>query len=57
VAGEARSLEGMSATLLHLVGIAGEILILTAIYLVMPVGRLSGRRLPEPSLPARAGNG
>jgi YihY family inner membrane protein len=43
VLGEARSLEGVSATLLHLVGIAGEILILTAIYLVMPVGRLSVR--------------
>lgn len=43
VLGEARSLEGVSATLLHLIGVAGEILILTAIYLVMPVGRLSLR--------------
>ena len=43
VLGEAHSLEGVSATLLHLMGVAGEILILTAIYLVMPVGRLSLR--------------
>jgi YihY family inner membrane protein len=33
----------VSAALLHLIGVAGEILILTAIYLVMPVGRLSLR--------------
>ena len=43
VLGEARSLEGVSAALLHLIGVAGEILILTSIYLVMPVGRLSLR--------------
>jgi hypothetical protein len=29
--------------LFYLIGVAGEILILTAIYLVMPVGRLSVR--------------
>jgi YihY family inner membrane protein len=33
----------VSATLLYLVGFAGEVLILTSIYLVMPVGRLSFR--------------
>jgi YihY family inner membrane protein len=43
VLGHARSLEGVSATLLYLVGFAGEVLILTSIYLVMPVGRLSFR--------------
>jgi membrane protein len=43
VLGEARSLEGVSAALLYLTGVAGEILMLTAIYLVMPVGRLSLR--------------
>jgi YihY family inner membrane protein len=43
VLGAARSLEGISATLLYLTGVAGEILMLTAIYLVMPVGRISLR--------------
>jgi YihY family inner membrane protein len=43
VLGAARSLEGVSATLLYLTGVAGEILMLTAIYLVMPVGRISLR--------------
>ena len=43
VLGQPRSLEGVSATLLYLIGVAGEILILTSIYLVMPVGRLSFR--------------
>jgi YihY family inner membrane protein len=43
VLGTARSLEGVSATLLYLTGVAGEILMLTAIYLVMPVGRISLR--------------
>jgi YihY family inner membrane protein len=33
----------VSATLLYLTGVAGEILMLTAIYLVMPVGRISLR--------------
>lgn len=43
ILGQPRSLEGVSATLLYLVGVAGEILMLTSIYLVMPVGRLSLR--------------
>jgi len=43
VLGAARSLEGVSAVLLYVTGVAGEILMLTAIYLVMPVGRLSLR--------------
>src|SRR6266550_3306049 len=41
--GVPRSLEDLSSYLLYLIGVAGEILILTAIYLVMPVGRLSLR--------------
>jgi YihY family inner membrane protein len=44
VFGELHSLGGLSAALLYLIGVAGEILMLTAIYLVMPVGRLSLRR-------------
>ncbi|HSD43348.1 MAG TPA: YihY/virulence factor BrkB family protein [Burkholderiales bacterium] len=43
VLGDARSLEGVSAALLYLTGVAGEVLMLTAIYLVMPVGWLSFR--------------
>ena len=35
------SLKGVSGALLYLLGLAGEILVLTSIYLVMPVGRLS----------------
>jgi YihY family inner membrane protein len=35
------SLGGVSGALLYLMGLAGEILVLTSIYLVMPVGRLS----------------
>jgi YihY family inner membrane protein len=35
------SLHGVSGTLLYLLGLGGEILVLTSIYLVMPVGRLS----------------
>ena len=38
-----RSLEEISDYLLYLLGVGGEILVLTAIYLVMPVGRLSWR--------------
>ena len=38
-----RSLDELSGYLLYLLGVGGEILILTAIYLVMPVGRLSFR--------------
>ncbi|CAE6812478.1 YihY/virulence factor BrkB family protein [Paraburkholderia domus] len=33
------SLQGFSRTLLYLLGLAGEIFVLTSIYLVMPVGR------------------
>lgn len=35
------SLGGVSGVLLYLVGLTGEILVLSSIYLVMPVGRLS----------------
>ncbi len=35
------SLGGMSGVLLYLLGFAGEVFVLTSIYLVMPVGRLS----------------
>jgi len=35
------SLNGVSGVLLYLLGLFGEILVLTSIYLVMPVGRLS----------------
>ena len=34
-------LEGLSGALLYLLGLTGEILVLSSIYLVMPVGRLS----------------
>ena len=34
-------LEGLSGALLYLLGLMGEILVLSSIYLVMPVGRLS----------------
>lgn len=42
--GQLRSLDKLSASLLYLLGVAGEVLVLSAIYLVMPVGRLSWRR-------------
>lgn len=35
------SLNGVSGMLLYLLGLAGEVLVLSSIYLVMPVGRLS----------------
>ena len=35
------SLSGLSGTLLYLLGLGGEIFVLTSIYMVMPVGRLS----------------
>ena len=41
--GEMHSLGSLSAALIYLIGVAGEILMLTAIYLVMPVGRPSLR--------------
>src|SRR5207248_2078322 len=37
------SLDPFSGALLYLLGLAGEILIVTSVYLVMPVGRLSFR--------------
>jgi len=39
--GHAWSLHGVSGALLYLLGLGGEILVLTSIYMVMPVGRLS----------------
>jgi membrane protein len=41
--GQAHSLDQLSAVLLYLVGVTGELLLLSAVYLVMPVGRLSLR--------------
>lgn len=38
------SLRGMSGALLYLLGLGGEILVLTSVYMVMPVGRLSLRQ-------------
>jgi len=35
------SLSGVSGFLLYLLGLAGEIFVLTSLYMVMPVGRLS----------------
>jgi membrane protein len=37
------SLQNLSRALLYLVGVGGEVLVLSSIYLVMPVGRLSWR--------------
>jgi YihY family inner membrane protein len=37
------SLHGVSGVLLYLLGVGGEIFVLTSVYLVMPVGRLSLR--------------
>jgi len=37
------SLHGISGVLLYLLGVGGEIFVLTSVYLVMPVGRLSLR--------------
>ena len=41
--GHTWGLGGLSGTLLYLLGVAGEVFIISAIYLVMPVGRLSWR--------------
>ena len=41
--GHSWSLSGFSGALLYLLGLAGEIFVLTSVYLVMPVGRLSLR--------------
>ncbi|MEO8753657.1 MAG: YihY/virulence factor BrkB family protein [Casimicrobiaceae bacterium] len=40
VLGVTHSLEWVSAALLYLMGVGGEVLVLTSIYLVMPVGRI-----------------
>jgi membrane protein len=37
-------LGGLSGTLLYLLGVAGEVLVISSIYLVMPVGQISWRR-------------
>ena len=39
--GHSWSLHGVSGVLLYLLGLGGEVLVLSSIYLVMPVGRLS----------------
>jgi len=41
--GSSWSLDPFSVALLYLIGVGGEVLLLTALYLVMPVGRLSWR--------------
>lgn len=41
--GRSWSLSGVSGVLLYMLGFGGEILVLTSVYLVMPVGRLSLR--------------
>jgi YihY family inner membrane protein len=43
VFGRLQALDVFSSELLYLLGFAGEVLLLTAVYLVMPVGRLSFR--------------
>ena len=43
ILGQPRSLDEISIFLLYIVGVTGEMLLLTAIYFVMPVGRLSLR--------------
>ena len=43
VLGVSHSLEGISMYLLYLVGVGGEILLITAVYMVMPFGRVSWR--------------
>jgi YihY family inner membrane protein len=39
--GHSWSLDGVSGVLLYLLGFAGEVFVLTSVYMVMPVGRLS----------------
>jgi YihY family inner membrane protein len=41
--GNTWGLGGLSGGLLYLLGVAGEVLVITSIYMVMPVGRLSWR--------------
>ncbi len=43
ILGRAHSLDQLSAVILYVVGVTGEVLLLSSIYLVMPVGRLSLR--------------
>jgi membrane protein len=43
VLGQPRSLDNVSIVLLYVVGVAGETLLISAIYFVMPVGKLSLR--------------
>jgi membrane protein len=43
ILGHSWSLSGVSGVLLYLMGLVGEIFVLTSVYLVMPVGRLSLR--------------
>lgn len=43
VMGQNWSLSGIETTLIYMLGIVGEILLLTSLYLVMPVGKLSLR--------------
>ena len=43
VFGREWSLSGLSGVLLYLLGFAGEVFVLTSVYLVMPVGRLHWR--------------
>jgi len=42
--GRSWSLHGVSGLLLYLLGVGGEVFVLTSVYMVMPVGRLSVRR-------------
>lgn len=39
--GRSRSLDNVSGVLLYLLGLTGEVFVLTSVYMVMPVGRLS----------------
>lgn len=43
IAGHEWSLKGVSGVLLYLLGLAGEIFVVSSVYVVMPVGRLSWR--------------
>jgi YihY family inner membrane protein len=43
ILGQSRSLDQISLILLYILGVTGETMLLTAIYFVMPVGRLSFR--------------
>ncbi len=43
VLGHPLSLDGLSGVMLYALGFAGEVLLLTSLYLVMPIGRLSWR--------------